>query len=392
MADPSIAIGFLAFVFGIHIALVNIDIGLAVIIPFLKRYGETKGNELFVSEAKKYMKYFAIVYATAGVYATAFTVFLLAFFPEFLWLGGIALLIPFGLAVVFVALRLFSISAYWYTWNKLNSNYHFYLGLILASTSFIIPLMFRSVFAFLNNPIGVESLDPLVIDWFKVYTNPTLWPLYLKSIAGAFSATFFMLVTVYAYRVYKGIGEKDDNLKFIKLYLNNGMWLLFLMVIFGFWYLASLSAATPYKFSNIVGVWFGVSPQGTDYSWLFILKMLLVSYQVFVIIYILQTGITKEKVVLIEGYNIKLLMGIGPAAVLTIVLGEYLNAFSQLPYFIAQPGLEDSLPMINVFNSINPLAALFDVYSVTIFAIIPLLLAFFVLLYYLLGGKLKNSY
>ena len=73
------------------------------------------------------------------------------------------------------------------------------------------------------------------------------------------------------------------------------------------------------------------------------------------------------------------------------MFGEYLNVFSQLPYFVAVLELENVLPMINVFNSIDPLAALFDIYVITVFAITPLLIVFFVLLYYVIAGKVQNG-
>ncbi len=389
MADPGIPLAIMAFFFGVHIVLVNIDLGLAVFVPLLKWFGEKNNNELYVREAKRYMRYFAIIYASAGVFGTGFTVFLLSFFPDFLWLGGVVLLVPFALAGVFLTLRLAGIAAYWYTWDRLRSDYHFAIGLILAFTSFAVPFAFRTIFSFLNYPAGVENISPLEINIGKMFANPTLYPIYLKSIAGGLAVASFMLVSLYAYRYYNGIDGKEENLSMLKLFLNIGIWLLFLEVIFGFWYLASLGAYAPYKFGNIAGAWFG-GMVTADYSWLFIIKLLFVGFQVFTVFYIFFYVIKHGKLDYDYKYIKYLLLGVGPAAALTILLGEYLNAFSQLPYFVAQPDLESVLPMINVFNSINDLAAFFDVYFLTLFAIVPLFLAFLVLLYYIISGKIKE--
>lgn len=388
MTDPTIAIALMAFVFGIHIILVNIDIGLGMIIPIWKRIGEIRGIEAYVMESKKYMRYLAIIYASAGVFGTAFTVFLLSFFPEFLWLGGVVLIYPFGLAVIFLILRLFSIGSYWYTWDRLRGDYHFYLGLLLAFTSFAVPYAFRTVFAFLNYPAGVENLSPLKLDPLKMFTNPTQLPIYLKSVAGGVIAATFTLTSLYAYSIRKGIGDKETSERFIRTFLNIGIWLLALQVIFGFWYLASLSNYAPFKFNNIAGSWFG-GEFTADYSWLFFIKLLLVAYQFFVVLYIAFKSISGEKFDASEKTMNALLIGIGPAALLTILLGEYLNAFSQLPYFVAQPSLEESLPMINVYKSINELAAVFDMYVITLVGLIPLFLAFILLLYYVVAGKIS---
>lgn len=389
MSDPYVAIGFMALTFGFHIAFVNIDIGLGIIIPLLKRLGEVKGITTYIIEARKYMRYLAIIYASAGVFGTAFTVFLLTFFPSFLWLGGLVLIYPFGLAVMFLILRLFSIGAYWYTWDKLRSNYHFYLGLTLAFTSFAVPYGFRVVFAFLNYPVGIKNLSPLELDPLAMFTNPTLLPLYLKSITGGLLAAMFTILSLYAYSIRRGSSNGEANDVLIRTYLKLGIWLIALQLIFGFWYLATLSSYAPYKFSNIVGAIFG-GKVTRDYFWLFIIKMLLVAYQLFVVLYIAHQSIGGKVFNVKERTTNNLLIALGPSALLTIVLGEYLNAFSQLPYFIAQPTLEEILPMINIHNSINDLAAIVDLYAITIFGLIPLFLAFFVLLYYIIAVKITN--
>lgn len=390
MADPTIPLAIMAFFFGIHIVLVNIDMGLGILVPILKRVGELRNNQVYIREARKYMRYFAIFYATAGVFGTGFTVFLLTFFPEFLWLGGVVLLVPFALAVLFLTLRFLSLALYWYGWDRFRPDYHFYIGLVLAFTSFAVPFSFRTVFSFLNYPAGVENLEPLEINIGKMFTNPTLWPIYLKSIVGSLAVTFFMLVTLYTYKYYKGIGDKEENIFFIKKYLYIGFWFVFLQFIFGFWYLSALSATAPYKFANIAGAWFGGNVTA-DYSWLFLIKLLFVAFQAGVILYLFYYAV-KNGSINFDDVNVQyMLMGLGPAAALTIVLGEYLNAFSQLPYFVAQPGLESVLPMINVFNSLNDLATFFDLYAITLFAVVPLFLVFLVFLYYVLAGRVSNG-
>ncbi len=392
MANIGPSLTLLAIVFGLHIVLINIDLGLAILIPIMKRIGEKNNNPLYVREAKRYMRYFAIVYASAGVFATAFTVFLLTFFPEFLWLGGVVLVYPFGFAVLFVGIRFAAISSYWYTWDKLDPKYHFYIGLVLASTSFFIPYFFRSVFAFFNSPVGVENLSPLQMNWVDYYfANPSFLPLYLKSLFGAMAVTFFMLTMVYLVRYYKKVGEAEENKSLAKTFLLLGIWMLFFQVFFGAWYLAAVSMTSPYKFSNIAGSWFGIDPQGIDLSLVFALKLFLVALQVFVIFYLLTWHLRKGALDYDAKYVKWSLLSLGPSAILTIFIGELLNGLSQVPYFIAQPSLESALEMINMHKSINPLADLIDLYAITIFAIVPLMLAMIVLIYYLLSGYIGEN-
>lgn len=380
MADISVAVGFLAFAFGFHIVLVNIDMGLGILIPLMKRYGETKNDEFLVKTAKRYMRYFAIMYASAGVFGTAFTVFLLTFFPSFLRLAGVVLLWPFGLAVLFLILRLFSISAYWYTWDRLDPEKHFYIGALLILTSLIVPLAFRSVFAFLNTPSGIVSLSPLKFSLIDYFLNPTLLPLYLKSITGALVVTFLTLASIHIYRISKNIGDAEKEKQLVGFYFTWAFYLLLIQVLFGLIYIITLWVYVPYKFNNIFG----------SYLWLLIIKILVVIFQIY-IAGLIWNSLRKGVEPAFTGTLLKETLAVGPISLLGIVVGEYLNAFTHLPYFIAQPDLAKLLPEIDLTQSINKLALFFDLYAITIFAILPLLLAFLVLLYYVVSGRVTNN-
>ena len=50
MTDTLPSLIILGFTFGLHMLMVNIDIGLTAIIPFMKRWGETKGKPHLVEE------------------------------------------------------------------------------------------------------------------------------------------------------------------------------------------------------------------------------------------------------------------------------------------------------------------------------------------------------
>ncbi len=104
------------------------------------------------------MKFYAATYGLAGVFGTAFTVFLLSFYPAFIGLAGHLTFVPFGLAVMAIVIHFFTISAYWYGWDRWNGNTHFLLGLILLISVYIIPLGFRAISAFLNVPQGLELI------------------------------------------------------------------------------------------------------------------------------------------------------------------------------------------------------------------------------------------
>ncbi len=327
----------LALTFGLHITMVNLGIGLAWLVPYFKWRAE-RGEKELEAVARSLMRFYAATYGIAGVFGTAFTVFLLSYYPRFLGFAGNITMLPFGLSILMIALHFFSITSFWYGWDRWSKRTHQLIGALLALSATLIPLGFRAVFAFLNIPAGL-GYDPetgkFYLDTILALTkNPTFIPLYIKSITAAFTATFLLVAGVYAYKYYTLSGkEKEVALRVVKTLAKPIGIGLGLMLVLGLWYAFSLKT-TPYKFNNIFAPLGWRIRGGEAYfntSWLFILKILLYIFQVAVV------TLTLPKILRGKGSKThgKLLLYAGLAALLTIAIGEYLNAFSQYPFFIA---------------------------------------------------------
>jgi len=387
----------LAFVFGIHIAMVNLGIAFATLIPYLKYKGERSGDEEVLGLAKGLMRFYAYTYGLAGVFGTAFTVFLLSFYPEFLALAGHIALVPFGIAIMFIVLHFFSIVAYWYGWDRWSSGTHLAVGVLLAFSAYMIPLGFRAVFAFLNTPTGL-SFQP--VDGVKPYlsitaalSNPTFLPLYLKSIVGALTAGLLTISGGYAYMHLKGRGGRASE-NIMRQASVWGMLGLLAMAALGFWYTMSLMHVE-YKFNNIFGGLGWRIGSGTvhyNYSWLFLAKMTLVGIQGVALLYVIHGMIYSR---FPDPGRLKALILAGAASLATIVAGEFLNAFSQYPYFIADitdPKIVSGIPKpwrsiiasAADMSSSNPLARGGGLMMLTLGFLGALILAAVFLLYLLL--------
>jgi len=320
------------------------------------------------------MRYYAATYAAAGVFGTAFTVILLSFYPQFIGLAGHLTWVPFGLAILMIVLRFFSIVSYWYLWGKISDGLHDLLGAILALTGLLVPLGFRAVFAFLNYPAGLKLEPKPMLDVGEALMNPTLWPLYFKSVFGALAVGSLVLVTAYGIRYHET--SDDRYLKLVREHLRYGLASLLLMLVFGTWYSISLYFTTPYKFANIFGFLMGMQPK-LDFTWLFILKMALFLAQLFMA-YSLYKG----------SLNLNYVKAVGPLALVTVAAGEMLNMHSQLPYFVAQPEVVNKLPDLIknalLTTNVNSLANVPELYTITAVMLIPLLLAMAAFFYLLL--------
>lgn len=387
---------WIALSFGVHIAMVNLGIFLAIIVPYLKYRADKTGDEGLDQVAYRLMKFYAATYAIAGVYGTAFTVFLLSFYPGFIGLAGHLTLIPFGLAIIMIAIHFFSITAFYYGWNRWSRGAHYIIGILLAISSILIPLGFRVVFAFLNIPVGLTIVDGgLKLDVVKALTgNPTFAPLYIKSIVGAITAGALVVIggLLFSYHRTLRSDYKKGIEDTIKLLIPVALIGLILMPIIGLWYALSLREV-PYKFNNIFSSLGWKVEEGIAYynvSWLFVIKLILYVLQLLVIALMYSKLRTRS----LKGIRPAPLLYTGIAALATIVIGEYVNAFSQYPCFIAAlasaegciipSGLPKELAAILNLHNYNMLATIKPVIALTIAFMAFLTLAVIYFFYVLL--------
>ncbi len=359
-----VTVFWLALTFGVHIAMVNLGIFLALFVPYFKWKADKAGDAGLDKVAYKMMRFYAATYAVAGVFGTAYTVFLLSYYPDFIGLAGHITLIPFGIAILMIALHFFSIATFYYGWYKWERSVHHTIGVLLAISALLIPFGFRAVFAFLNVPEGLY-LKPdgtLGLDVGAALANPTFLPLYLKSIVAAVTAGAIAVIGGLAYSYARSDDEEykrgvEHVVKTLAPVAAGG---LILMFILGLWYALSLRVV-PYKFNNIfASLGWSVAGGKAEYNvaWVFVLKMILYLAQVYVVFTAYKLLSRGE----IPVDRAKTLLATGFIALATIVLGEYLNAFSQYPYFIACLGSPEHCDLLKKLppDAVKQLAPILD--------------------------------
>ncbi len=338
---------WLALTFGLHIMLVNLGIFLALYVPYLKWKADKEGDEGLEKVAYKLMRFYAATYGVAGVFATAFTVFLLSYYPNFLGLAGNIALIPFGIAITMIVLHFFSIATFYYGWYRWSRPVHYTLGFLLALSGILIPLGFRAVFAFLNIPVGLHFAGGKpYLNVSEALGNPTLWPLYFKSLVAAITAGSLAVAGGLAYSYHKSEDQayKAAVNKVLSQLAPVALAGLVIMFFLGLWYAITLEKI-PYKFNNVfasLGWKVGDGIAHYNVAWVFVLKMILYVFQFAVIIAVYKYMRSGS----MPFAKAKLLLYGGLAALATVMLGEWLNAFSQYPYFIACLGSPQSCQSI----------------------------------------------
>jgi cytochrome d ubiquinol oxidase subunit I len=382
---------FLALAFGLHIVMVNLGIAFSTVIPLLKREGERKKDELYLRTSRQLMNFYAATYALAGVFGTAFTVFLLSFYPAFIGLAGHLTLVPFGVAVLAIAIHFLAITAYWYGWDRWNRDTHFLIGLVLLISVYIIPLGFRTVSAFLNVPQGLELTPKPHLDFMAALLNPTFLPLYLKSLTAALAAGFFTISSAYTLRYLRG---ERDALRIVEKFMPLAAITFAITIVLGIIYAETLAIFVNYKFVNAFGILIGTRAEH-DFSWIFVIKLIMFAVQVMAVLAFLRMRSIGFE---LKNWFGRAIISAGPASLIAVFAGEMLNSFSQYPYFVAKLGDHDfvaSLPEgLRTFLAerlslelSNPLATSPDLFLITILFLVPLLASATFLLYILLFGR-----
>ncbi len=381
---------FLALVFGLHIVMVNLGIAFSTVIPILKRKGEKENNEIYLRTSKQLMNFYAATYGLAGVFGTAFTVFLLSFYPSFIGLAGHLTFIPFGIAILAIVIHFFAITAYWYGWDKWKSDTHFLIGMILLISVYLIPLGFRAISAFLNLPQGLELTPKPHLDVVAALLNPTFLPLYLKSVTAALAAGFFTISSAYMLKYSKG---DKEAIKIVEKFMPLATIAFAIAIVLGIIYAETLNLFVNYKFENAFGFLIAAKAK-YDFSWLFIIKLAMFALQTIAIVSYLKIR---------KAWRFsKYIVAAGPASLIAIFAGEMLNSFSQYPYFVAkladkefvssisQPIRDYLAERLNLELS-NPLATSMGLYTLTLVFLVPLLISAVIFLYILLFGKERSE-
>ncbi|MCE4599656.1 MAG: cytochrome ubiquinol oxidase subunit I [Desulfurococcales archaeon] len=307
---------WLSISFGLHIVLVNLGVGISIVAPILRVLAYKRDSENLEREAYRLTRFYAATYAIGGVFGTAFTVYLFSYYPSFTALLGRIALYNYALAIMALVAHFLSLTLFYYGWKRLSQGIHMLAGVSLAGSALLIVLGFRSVFAQLSSPVGVDLDAGVVVNPLEaVLGNPLLPPLYIKSVAAGVTATLVAIAGWHAFR-----GEEE----LAAMYIRPALVGLFIVFLTGLWYGYELRIAE-YKFNNIFGgLGIGGEPS-LDLSWLLLAKIGLWLVQLAAMVTALVRGIEASR---------SLLVAAAISALLAVPAGEYLNAYSQYPYFI----------------------------------------------------------
>lgn len=289
----------------VHIAFVTADLGSGLLVATARTFYYRKGEQKWEDAAKKLFRLMIISELFSGVWGTIITVFLAAFFGGIVALATSALFIPIAVSIASIMIRIPSIAASWYLWNRIDPKIHTVLMWIMALSGFGVPIGFRTIFAEINYPYAIASyLTGNSSGGAVAFLNPIYWYLMLHTVLASISVGGYILASLSAL-------ENDALLS--KVGIKVGLSFALAQSLAGGIYYISLGSYSPLLQSSV----------NSSTLPLFTAKLLLVGF----LLYFSIEGLYSSNVG-------KAVLWLAPLSLTIVVLGEALNDGSRYPYFV----------------------------------------------------------
>jgi cytochrome d ubiquinol oxidase subunit I len=233
----------------VHITFVNLVLGFSVIVPFTEYLSYRDKDARLMEVAKRTFKYLILTDLVAGVWGTWITVALAGLWPTLTYIATTVLFIPITIALIGILIAIPSIAIYWYTWGKISSGIHLFVGCMMAFGALLVPAGFRMIFAFVDDPVGLN--EALKGNLYAIFGNPIYPLLVVWSWFASLTMSALVAAGIYA---WISTGSVDEGgLKETSYFLKLGIPFLVITTILGAYFFYSLQAASPYIFAALTG-------------------------------------------------------------------------------------------------------------------------------------------
>jgi cytochrome d ubiquinol oxidase subunit I len=358
----------------VHVTLVNLVLGFSVITPLTEYLSYRRSDEELMDVARRSFKFLVVSDLVAGVWGTWITVVLGGLWPTLTYIVTTVLFVPITIAVLGILISIPSIAIYWYSWGKVSRRIHLLVGAFMGFGALLVPLGFRMIFSFIDNPIGFNQA--LAGDLYAVFANPIYPVIVLKSWFGALTMSTLLAAGIYAWNSRKS-GEREGNLKASHYLLALGIPFLLVQSILGITYLFTLQNQSPYIFAAITA---NAGVAQYDFLPLFLAHptLVLVMWVSAVAIFVQQRGARPSRL-----FAILLIL----STALALPIGEVVNDASRAPYMIVN-GTSGSLASVFV-NSMIPVS--WSIADLAVAVAVVVMSVFFVILYVIFAQKPGNG-
>jgi len=338
----------------VHITFVNLVLGFSVTIPFTEYLSYRNNDEKLMDVARRTFKYLILTDLVAGVWGTWITVMLAGLWPSLTYIATTVLFVPITIALIGILIAIPSIAIYWYTWGRVSKGVHLFVGCLMAFGALLVPTGFRMIFAFVDNPVGLN--EALKGNLYAIFGNP-IYPVWVVwSWAGALAMSALVAAGTYAWRSRGSV--KGEGLKETKYFLKLGIPFLLVTALLGAYFFFSLQAASPYIYASITG-----NTALAQYNFL----PLTLAYPA-LLVFAGCTAVALFMVVAKGKLNRWLSLVLVVTAFLTVPIVEIVNDASRAPYMVITGSV--GLPANALANTMIPVSWMVAQLAVTIATVV----------------------
>ncbi len=196
-----------ALSFAVHIPLVAFGISFPAIVLFTEWFGYRRGDELYLTLARRWSKVMLTLFAVGVITGTVLSFEMGLLWPNFTGTFGSVFGVGFAIEGFSFFLEAIFIGIYAYGWRRLSPRAHLLSGIPIVITGVTGSLMVIAVNAWMNHPGGFALRGGKVTDvrpWSALFGNSYLWHELIHMYIAGYIVSGFVLAGCYAFGRLRG--------------------------------------------------------------------------------------------------------------------------------------------------------------------------------------------
>ena len=246
-----------ALSFAVHIPLVAFGISFPVIVIFVEWLGHRRGDDLYLTLARRWSKVMITLFAVGVITGTVLSFEMGFLWPNFTGTFGSVFGLGFAIEGFSFFLEAIFIGIYVYGWERLSPRAHLLSGIPIVLTGVTGSLMVIAVNAWMNHPGGftlrhgaVTNVHPLT----ALFANTYLWHEVIHMYIAGYIVTGFVLASCYAYGRLRGRWGRYERTA-LAIPLTIAALAAPVQVLVGDWAARDVASSQPTKLAAIEGLY-----------------------------------------------------------------------------------------------------------------------------------------
>jgi cytochrome d ubiquinol oxidase subunit I len=246
-----------ALSFAVHIPLVAFGISFPAIVLFVEWLGRRRGDELYLTLARRWSKVMLTLFAFGVITGTVLSFEMGLLWPNFT--GTFAGVFGLGFAIEGFSffLEAIFIGIYVYGWQRLSPRAHMLSGIPIVITGVTGSLMVIAVNAWMNHPSGFSLKNGKVVDVHPLsalFGNSYLWHEVIHMYIAGYIVTGFVVAGCYAFGRLRGRWGRYERTA-LAIPLTVAALAAPVQVLVGDWAAREVATTQPTKLAAIEGLY-----------------------------------------------------------------------------------------------------------------------------------------